>query len=582
MAAASLAEGSKSPGPDDDETSPAPDNALFSPTKKAPTVDPYRPDSDLGPLSERFDPEHCHLATDAEVAALNSRVLVLDEEKQQEFVMFCGAAEFYVMGHLRDRVHSFENGDDIPSAQTNPYVSMSFPLGKDAYTPDVSVARPGGRIFDALLGDVPMNLPLLLQFVLEHGDCQEKRDGSVVSRNGTQRRRLMLGTCGLAYSEESLNGKKKPVDTYGLGVFDKIDDQEKKDAIVGTIAGVLDAMQDSHDQVRVQKLGKPRPCNDPWREDKFAAKFRNAIGAERSRFEDLTIQVKCISQHERTIAHKDNRNCTKLGYTDTCAFCIVLKDANGDLWSIKFVANSRAAAGTWQDDVFELEPILTRIHSQIQLVDQFYQNLAHTQSEKGGHSYHGGLTARTHRNLVLDDSCPWKEENIGNDGEFAYFARRMLVPALFVRDFHLSSACTVGFHMQRRLKDERKTIELLTMAAYMGGWSRFYYLCTEKFEDIVQSKERPSKVYYDLAQKRFGKAFGDNTPGRVTRISPSNIDYPKVYLDEDGNVTKKMDDVIDGVLGVLKWIDETVGTDDFNHANIQETIKACCADVRGS
>ena len=117
------------------------------------------------------------------------------------------------------------------------------------------------------------------------------------------------------------------------------------------------------------------------------------------------------------------------------------------------------------------------------------------------------------------------------------------------------------------------------MAAYMSGWSRFYYLSMENLDEIVNSEERPSLVYYNLAMKRFGKAFGESQPGRVKRMSPSNINYSEVYLDDKGNVTSKMDDVIDGVLDLLKWIDETVGTDEFHHANIEKRFQACLAEV---
>jgi hypothetical protein len=547
-------------------------------TEEAPTVNPYRPDSDLGDLSIRFDPDKCRFATDEEVAAFNSRVVVIHEDEQHEYVMHGGSSELYVMADLRDHPHSFENGSDIPSPQTNPYLSTSLPLGRDSFTPAVSVARPGGSIFDAYF-DVPMDLVGLLQFVLEHGECNAKRDGMELTNGGLQHRRITIGTCGRGCEKEEVNGHKKPKDTYGLGIFDKIEDPKKRESIVGTVAVILDAMQDAHDCIKMQKLKMPRPSNDSWREDRFAVPFRNAIGAHRSRFEDLTIQVKCISQHERVITHKDDRNCTKDGYTDTVGFCTTFRDALAELWSMKCVCNSRARAGQWQDSVFGLNDIMTRIRGQLQLVDQFFQDLALTQSANGGHSYHEGLTAKTHRNLVLDDSCPWMTENVGREGKYAFFAPRMRVPALPVRDFHLCAPTTIGFHMQTRLGDERKTVELLLMASYMAGYSRFYHFSMQHLDDIVYSSERPSLVYYKLAMKRFGKAFGESQIGRVKRMSPSNIDYRAVYLDDHGNVTSKMDDVIDGVLDILKWIDETVGTDDFHHANIEERIQACRAKV---
>jgi hypothetical protein len=70
----------------------------------------------------------------------------------------------------------------------------------------------------------------------------------------------------------------------------------------------------------------------------------------------------------------------------------------------------------------------------------------------------------------------------------------------------------------------------------------------------------------------FGVAFGDPQMGR---ISPSNIAYPAFNLDKDCNVSSVMDDVVDGILHMLKWIDETARTDDFHHANIEKEIQGC-------
>jgi hypothetical protein len=45
-----------------------------------------------------------------EVIGYNSRVVLVDEESQHEYTMFCGSAEFYAMDRLRDCPHTFENG----------------------------------------------------------------------------------------------------------------------------------------------------------------------------------------------------------------------------------------------------------------------------------------------------------------------------------------------------------------------------------------------------------------------------------------------------------------------------------------
>ena len=355
-----------------------------------------------------------------------------------------------------------------------------------------------------------------------------------------------------------------------LGIFDKIEDPKKRNDIMGSIAVIHDCMQDAYDFIEVDKLKNPYPCNDKRHLERFANVFRNAIGAQRSRWEDFTIQVKCVSQHEHTQKHKDDLNCTRKGWTKTVALCVTQMDSAGNLWSIKFIGNSRDKAGRWESNVYKLTPMMTRIKSQMQAANNFFQTLALHQSENGGHNYHHGLTAATHRNLVLDDSCPWIEENIGNSGKFSFIAKRMLIPALPVRDVHLSGPATVGYHLQQMTGDERRMVEILLMAGYASGWSRFYHLCMQNLDELANPNKRPLLVFYDLAMKHFGIAFGDTKMGW---ISPSNIDYPAVYLDKDGNVSSVMDNVVDSILGVLKWINETAGTDNFHHANMKKKFQ---------
>jgi hypothetical protein len=189
-----------------------------------PTANPLRPDCDLGDLSVCFDPNCCRIATDSEVMGHNSRVVVLDEELQHEYTMFCGGAKFYVMDRLRDHPHTFENGYVCPIPQTNPYVSTSFPVGRDTFTPDICIVRPGGSTFDAYFADAKIDVPGLIKFVLEEAVCNETRDGSEATAMGEQRHWISLGCCGQAYTQESEKGHKIPKATYGLGIFYKIED----------------------------------------------------------------------------------------------------------------------------------------------------------------------------------------------------------------------------------------------------------------------------------------------------------------------------------------------------------------------
>jgi hypothetical protein len=86
------------------------------------------------------------------------------------------------------------------------------------------------------------------------------------------------------------------------------------------------------------------------------------LGSYTFRGEDVTIQLKNISQHERTGGHKDDQNCAHQGWTKTFSLCFTLKDAVGDIWSIKIICNSRTKAGRFEDSLYKLDDIFTRIH----------------------------------------------------------------------------------------------------------------------------------------------------------------------------------------------------------------------------
>jgi len=73
----------------------------------------------------------------------------------------------------------------------------------------------------------------------------------------------------------------------------------------------------------------------------------------------------------------------------------------------------------------------------------------------------------------------------------------------------------------------------------------------------------------------FGCAFGDCMPKRT---SPCAVHFDQVFLDDEGNLNEsKMDEVVDGILGLLNWINDTAGTDEFCHTNIEEKFQECSA-----
>jgi hypothetical protein len=62
---------------------------------------------------------------------------------------------------------------------------------------------------------------------------------------------------------------------------------------------------------------------------------------------------------------------------------------------------------------------------------------------------------------------------------------------------------------------------------------------------------------------------------QVGQISPSGVNYKEVYLNDNGEVNKVMDDVVEGILKILRAINEMVGTKNFHHVGIENLVKDC-------
>jgi hypothetical protein len=245
---------------------------------------------------------------------------------------------------------------------------MNYPQRVDFHSNDLSVVRAGGPDFEKHFGRLRIDLPRVIKFILEHGECNGKRNGDQAL--GHQKWRIQIGCCGQG---GVVNGVNAPKSTYSLGIFDEIDDPSERQSIKKIFADVLDCIQDCEDFVELKKLDKVLPFNDKKRLERFGAQLREAIGATRSRREDLNVQLKRRSQGERCGSHVDDLNCTWNGYTKMATLCLTMVDALGEMWSVKFITNSRAKTGNFLERLYKLKPILTRIKSQIEALDDDYQ-----------------------------------------------------------------------------------------------------------------------------------------------------------------------------------------------------------------
>jgi hypothetical protein len=79
---------------------------------------------------------------------------------------------------------------------------------------------------------------------------------------------------------------------------------------------------------------------------------------------------------------------------------------------------------------------------------------------------------------------------------------------------------------------------------------------------------------FRMAKEKFSDVpFGDPQVGRV---SPSGVEYESVFLNEDGTINGTMGAMVDGVIGILEWINANVDDEDkFHHAGIEARVKQC-------
>jgi hypothetical protein len=282
------------------------DAGQFGDTAKS--LDPYRSDEDLGDLDWRFSDDKGRFAMDEEVHCLNSWLVIMDLDNRTEHVLHGSRAELYLADNLRNLKHSFENANEVPNVQTNPVRSIHYPQGRDDFTEELSVVRSTGSLFHKFFKDLKLLVPSMIKFVIRCGMRDLERDGDLMQNdddvaddsnedNGpTQNRRVIFSCCGQAFSTEYVDGHCAPRCTYGLHVFDKNKDKEERDLMKAMIADALDCMQKCEDYIEIVELKNPLPFSDPRRDERFAKQVWDFLGCLKFRRQDITIQLKNLTQ----------------------------------------------------------------------------------------------------------------------------------------------------------------------------------------------------------------------------------------------------------------------------------------------
>jgi hypothetical protein len=242
-------------------------------------------------------------------------------------------------------------------------------------TDDIAILRPGHVIFSKSFSkghvifsesfskeSLHVNLPLCVKFVIEQGSSNRARDGDG-SEWGT---RIDFGCAGLDH-EEIADGVWRPHRLCGGDVFNGVPEEELVQ-IKACFASVYDCIQVASDET--QKFNGRQPLfNYKPRDEVCGAALRDFLGAKVMRNEWCTAQVKCLSRRDQTDRPKDSKNCIWHFCDKTGAFCVVICDAFGDIWSIKFLSNSRHVIDSYFDELLGADTLCSRIKTHFRKLD---------------------------------------------------------------------------------------------------------------------------------------------------------------------------------------------------------------------
>jgi hypothetical protein len=88
------------------------------------------------------------------------------------------------------------------------------------------------------------------------------------------------------------------------------------------------------------------------------------------------------------------------------------------------------------------------------------------------------------------------------------------------------------------------------------------------------AESSPSLAMFCMAKDKFSNVpFGDPNVGQ---INPTGVNYESVFLNEDRTMNGTMGAMVDGIMGILEWINANVDDNDkFHHAGIEARVKQC-------
>jgi hypothetical protein len=558
------------------------------PTAAVPTPDelagrPRSYRSYYGRLQYRFG-KACTSVSQDELLAYMPCVVV--KGKSYDTHMHMSPQEFYFISSLGDLEHGLQYEDPgmsvgdhtIPRLEIGPRVSMI----SDSFT----VLRQDEQLYSKNFGSLVLRLPQVIRFVIEYGVGDQSRDGEQACsfEFGT---RLDFGNAGQSGHPDS-SGRHKPDQLVGFGILENLTGTGSTN-FSEMIGRICDSMQSAMDDIHTH-LGLPLSFDDHNRNQEYAAHIRQALGASKTRMEWITIQVKCISRKDTTSFHKDKFNCSWHGYEKTAALCATVKDCLGDIWSVKFIGNSRAKVGCYLDDFLGMNRVLHHIRAHVGNVNQEYAE--QMKRYKGSYSSDHRVTFSNFSSFWLDDKCAYTMVNIGK----GVCLDMLILPTVAVRDYWLSAVVTQIRLWKATLEEDGAgaveakeitdlTFDLIIAAMYQNSPSRFYHIVSlmvakrgfgVNFRSTTDGAGiSATYAYYMAAQEAFESFVG----GPYPRFNPTGIHIEEVFFDGEG--MRQGNACFVGfrktLLALIDWfneIPEASFTQELMREKVKEAVKA--------
>jgi hypothetical protein len=361
------------------------------------------------------------------------------------------------------------------------------------------------------------------KLLARHREHQVNRDSGNKAGGDGKGCRIDLGACDHNYDGENYSGMTG--------------DQEldsSREPLRNYFGSLMDAVLVIVDRVREDHCCK-RIYDDHTREESFASKLRDEVGAACSRAEVSSNFVTLMDGKDGCSFHTDKKNCPESSYDWTCCVATTVEsESTGRLHRAVTNLNSRAACGRAMDSETEFATFRLGLETEMKRIDTSYQELC-----GDGPSV---PTAQTFTELCLSEDLPWETDTDGQ-GFVLRCCRAASAPS---RDFFLSTAASAVCNL--RLKGEgigcHTMVGMLLIAMHMGTYQ---HLCaiglTIKGQPGLFERMRTDLpgTHWEISEPLHPGKFW---AGKHHRFSPSGLDFHQVFVKNKTN--------FNGAVGELK------------------------------